>query len=406
MIMKKNFFSKSLMAFALVFVSVGAFAQGYANRDENGNIVRGPYETNKFTDNVFVSAGIGTNYYMGEDDFYRTFKGRFGLGLDLYIGKWFTPTLGLRFGYSGVNANGYTISADANYVTGQVADGIYKEHFGLMYWHGDVMWSMTNEIWGYKEDRIWNLAPYVSAGWARSYNCDLNRHDNEWVMGAGLYNTFRLNDRFDATLDLRGLMSPSRLDGESRDHLIDYMASATVGIAVKLGKSTFKRAITELPNYAPYEEKIAALEGQNAEQVKANEGLEAQNAQLRNQLTNSQAQLAKTQQELADKTTAVAVFFAIDRATLDKRQLTVLKYYVKTILEANPNKTFTIIGSADSATGTPEYNEKLSEKRVDYVYNLLVKKYGISEDRLIKRVDGSANNQFEEPALNRSVVIK
>jgi hypothetical protein len=61
MIMKKNFFSKSLMAFALVFVSVGAFAQGYANRDENGNIVRGPYETNKFTDNVFVSAGIGTN---------------------------------------------------------------------------------------------------------------------------------------------------------------------------------------------------------------------------------------------------------------------------------------------------------------------------------------------------------
>lgn len=49
--MKKVF---SIVAIALMAMSV-AFAQENNNRDENGNIVRGPYLTNEFGDNWFIS---------------------------------------------------------------------------------------------------------------------------------------------------------------------------------------------------------------------------------------------------------------------------------------------------------------------------------------------------------------
>ena len=405
--MKTNFFSQGVLTVALALISWTAFAQEDGNRDECGNIVRGPYETNRFFDNTFVNLGGGVNYYIGEDDAYHALKGRLALAMDLYVGKWITPSIGIRLGYSGVTANVYSKDPNSAYVTSRHAEGVYNEHFGVILLHGDLMWNMTNGIWGYKQTRLWNLSPYLSAGVGRTYTKNIFSGNDEFIVGGGLYNTFRLNDRLQITMDLRAIMSDSDFDSDTRDHRADFITSATVGLAVNLCKTNFNRVQPPvIPNYAPYEEAIAALEVATAVQVANNEELAEENELLYQKLVQTETALSDTQDALATKTSPVAVFFALNRSTLDNRQLTQLDYYVKTILEANPTKTFTIIGSADSATGTPEYNKKLSEKRLNYVYNLLVKKYGVSEHRLIKRVDGSAHNQFQEPALNRSVVIK
>lgn len=57
------------------------------------------------------------------------------------------------------------------------------------------------------------------------------------------------------------------------------------------------------------------------------------------------------------------------------------------------------------ATGTAAFNQKLSEKRMQYVYDLLVNKYGISKNRLKTVAEGDRNNRFPEPELNRTVII-
>ena len=62
--MKKVF---SIVAIALMAMSV-AFAQENNNRDENGNIVRGPYLTNEFGDNWFISLGAGANTLFSTPD--------------------------------------------------------------------------------------------------------------------------------------------------------------------------------------------------------------------------------------------------------------------------------------------------------------------------------------------------
>ena len=59
-----------LGAAALIAVSLTASpvtnAQENGNRDENGQIVRGPYETNRFGDNWFIGAGGGINIFLNE----------------------------------------------------------------------------------------------------------------------------------------------------------------------------------------------------------------------------------------------------------------------------------------------------------------------------------------------------
>jgi len=101
-----------------------------------------------------------------------------------------------------------------------------------------------------------------------------------------------------------------------------------------------------------------------------------------------------------------AFFFKIGKATLDKKEQTNLEFYVRNAMKADKDKTFTLIGSADKDTGTKEINQRLSEQRMEYVYNLLKDKYGIDPSRLVKKAEGDTNNRFAEPELNRVVIVE
>ena len=79
--------------------------------------------------------------------------------------------------------------------------------------------------------------------------------------------------------------------------------------------------------------------------------------------------------------------------------------YLANRIKEFPGTTYTINGYADSATGTPAFNEKLSLKRAQAVVDVLVKDYGISADRLKISADGGVD-KFGQPILNRVVLVK
>ena len=89
-----------LGAFALIAViltvSPEAYAQENGNRDMDGKVIRGPYETNAFGDNWFIGAGGGINVFMIED-----YDLAISPSIDANVGKWFTPSIGMRVGYQG-----------------------------------------------------------------------------------------------------------------------------------------------------------------------------------------------------------------------------------------------------------------------------------------------------------------
>ena len=87
----------ALFAVALT-ASPALNAQENGNRDMNGKVVRGPYETNTFGDNWFIGVGGGINVFLIED-----YDVRIGPSIDAGFGKWFTPSVGMRVGYQGFN---------------------------------------------------------------------------------------------------------------------------------------------------------------------------------------------------------------------------------------------------------------------------------------------------------------
>lgn len=383
----------------LLFSGLAAQAQQTGtrdNRDAQGRIVRGPYETNRLFDNIFVGVAGGVNLYFGENDSEGKFGKRLAPALDIHVGKWFTPSIGARVGYAGLQAKGWTT---AGTLYAKKADGnLFQEKFGVMYLHADALWNFSNAVSGYREDRTWNFVPYAGVGWARSYGND--SHDNEIGFDVGLLNVVRLCKSLDLTLEARCLLVNQRFDGVGGGRLGEGMLSVTAGLAYKFNRRGFTRASNVQPiDITPYLNRIRGLEENNSELASKNSVLNDENEKLRNAP-------AKVVVEQKVSASPVVLFFKIGKATLDSKELTNLEFYVKNAIKADKDKTFTLIGSADKATGSRELNQRLSEQRMEYVYNLLKNKYGVAPDRLVKKAEGDTNNRFAEPELNRAVIVE
>ena len=103
---------------------------------------------------------------------------------------------------------------------------------------------------------------------------------------------------------------------------------------------------------------------------------------------------------------APSVYFEIGKTTLSVDELAHLEFIAKNILskvEKNGKVYLTVMGSADSNTGTAKRNKQLSEARGKYVADMLTSKYGIAKDRLV--VKSEVVKAAADPQLERSVSI-
>lgn len=404
--MKKILLILSLTSLSFIVNAQGVDKSNRTKVTENINverstikILRGPYETNKFFDNWFVGAAGGVNMYHGNVDTYKKLNTRISTAIDVSIGKWITPGIGFRVQYSGLDAKGYS-NFKSDFSTTYIKDGYYKEKFKVSNLHADVLWNLSNAFSGYREDRTWDFIPYVGVGWARTWSGKVNQ--NEYATSFGLLNNIRLCDILDLTIEGRYMMSSNRLDRVRCSANNEGMTSVTVGLSFKIGKRNFKRAVT--PDYASYNQRIAALESDNYSLSSKATKLSIELEECKNRVPEAKEVIVESKTLV--NTTPVALFFGLGKSTLDKKELANLDFYVRNAINSNSDKTFTIIGTADNATGNAQINRVLSEKRMQYVYDILVTKYGVPPRRLVKKAEGDSNNRFDDPELNRTVIIQ
>ena len=279
------FIGAAALAAVAMTASPALNAQENGNRDENGQIVRGPYETNRFGDNWFIGAGGGINLFLNDG-----YDPAVGPSVDFNFGKWFTPSVGMRMGYQGIISK---VWADMPTDLGPQRDasnGMYAQKFGYMYIHGDFLWNISNAFSGYKETRFWNFIPYAHAGYYRSYGLNgLNFYNNEIAAGLGLLHNLRLTDRLDLIIDMRATVVNGRVHEAYGAAVIP---SVTMGLAVDLGWPNFVRTSTivgalELANAEKVmilETAALALEAANLSLAEENENLAKANNDLNNQL--------------------------------------------------------------------------------------------------------------------------
>lgn len=150
-----------ILAIALM-TGVGAMAQNTQQNSNVEKIEKYTVQTNLFGDNLFVGANIGAQMYVGD----YISKGKAGKLItptfEINVGKWFTPGIGLRLGFGGYQAKGYSVK-DGGFAYKRVDTNLYRTKWGILHLHGDVMLNFTNLFCGYREDRLYNAIPIFSS---------------------------------------------------------------------------------------------------------------------------------------------------------------------------------------------------------------------------------------------------
>ena len=400
MTMKKFFLTVAICVVAAASVNAqvvkGAEAQ----------TLRGPYETNRLFDNVFIGAAGGVNLYLGESDQKMDFTKRLAPAVQGYIGKWITPSVGIRLGYYGIQAKGLTFTQNPYVTPDPAAIGGGDQKFNQNYVRGDLMWNISNAIGGYRADRFVEFAPYLGAGvmWNKATKKYLGKyaHNTELAVTGGIYTMFQLAKALDLTLDVNLSVVNQRYDGQVGGHRREGIASAALGLAYQFKNREFSRAHAPV-DVTPYNNKIKDLNKLLNDANELNKKLQA----------DLDAEKAKDKGEkviIKDGETKVvpspfAVYFPLGKSTLTPAQKNSIKYFVETAMASNKDRTFEIVGAADSATGSAKTNEKLGQARLDAVLGI-IKSCGGNYKIADKNLGGTDEFSKTDKTLNRVVVIR
>lgn len=386
---------KNLLAASFLFLGSSLLAQTVSSdHAEAINVEKYKVETNPFWSDCFISVGGGTQLYFGDHNKQMSFGDRLSPALDIALGKWFTPGLGIRLMYSGVSAKGVT--QNGSHSTGRVYDAsqeLYDQKFDLMHLHGDILFNLSNLLCGYNEKRFYSLSPYVGLGWMST--CDSPK-THEVSANLGLLNSFRLSSAFDLNLDVRSSLVNDRFDGEVGGRKEEGLLSASVGLTYHLGHRGWKR-VSGLSNA-----EIRSL----GERVSA---MQFENDSLRNRLSSSLSAMSSNVDTVIDKNSVsfpYLIVFPIGKSTLSNANLVNLGFLSQAIRESK-DVVYVVTGYADNTTGSASLNARLSQARARTVYDALVNVFGVPSSCLKIASKGGVDNLFYgDPRLSRSVIIQ
>lgn len=364
-------------------ISVSDFADCKTNYAVNGN------------DNWFIQLGAGIDVPMFENELSigdpkrhitATYNGAFG--------RWFSPYMAFR-----VSAYGGAWHWDnVSYSKAKFANVNF-----------DFLWDMCNSLGGVNPDRPVSVIPFVGVGgtyvWGiQSDGTNVHREgksrNRQWALpvSAGLQFRFRLCRYCDFFLEGRASFYGDNVNGAAVDEPIDINIQAIGGFSFNLGGVNFQAY-----NACRDQAYIASLNGQI-------NNLRGELATTAAALAAAQSQLPcpeVTQPDCPEVTTAPlmsTVRFTINSATISDQEM-VNVYNTAEYLKENPDVKVLIKGYADKDTGSTEYNQKLSERRAQAVYDILTKTYGIKADRLSIDAEGSSTQPYSTNDWNRIVIF-
>ena len=382
--------NKKVMKKLLIALAFAGFSMSSMAQDADPTL-KYSVATNSFWSNWFIQVGVDWNAWYSNEEHglglarspFKDFRSN--PGASIAIGKWFTPGIGLRTKLSGIW--GKAVTDDNN-------DGNCNKYWTL---NEHVLFNLSNMLCGYNPNRVWNFIPFAGAGLTRSMSY------NTYAMNysIGILNTFRVSKHVGINLELGwdrmeedgdGIVAAS--NGERGWDSHDNKLYAEVGLTFNLGKASWDKTPDVDAIKALSQAQIDAL---NAQLNDAN----AENARLKKLLAEKKDEAPKAVKEFVG--TPASVFFNINRYKIaSKKDLVNVKGIADYAKENDANLLVT--GYADSATGKPAYNQKLSEKRANAVADELVK-MGVSRDKITTEAKGGVND-LSPISFNRRATVQ
>ena len=384
---------KFVIGAALLGMSMTAFAQ------QADPTMKYSVATNSFWSNWFIQVGGDYNIWYSNQEHGRRLdnggnynflsKQRRSFGGSVAIGKWFTPGIGLRTKLQGFNSKKIG------------AVGVTSQHFWSL--NEQIMFNLSNLFMGYNPERVWNISPFIGGGMAR------NMSANHYVMqlSAGINSSWRLCRNLDLYAEAGWNRMEDNFDGNEMAQLSnthygrgwedkDNHLYAEIGLTFKLGKATW--------NKTPDVDAIKALSQSQIDALNSQlNDLNAENGKLRKELAEKPKTTVLTKSLKEFVATPISVFFnigKIDVALL--KDLVNVRALAKYAIENNSH--ILVTGYADSSTGTPAINQRLSEQRANTIVEELVK-MGVNRSN-IRTAAGGGVKMLEYPDYDRRATVQ
>ena len=199
-------------------------------------------EVNSFWDNWFVQAGLGMSLQNPYGtNFANVFPNGSTLGVNLGLGKWFTPEIGVR---GGVNwQNGIVRNHHAYYLASMEDPKGKLDKRGFYALYADVFFDLHNIIAGYDRNRKWNAIVFPRMGLATNFTSSFAECP---IIGIGTEQTFAISDNVKLFADFayqamtsgfhdKKCKSPSH--GISCNGFFDF----NIGVQYDLGKNWWEK---------------------------------------------------------------------------------------------------------------------------------------------------------------------
>lgn len=384
---------KKLMI-ALAFAGMGTVAANAQTTIETPSFSKYTVATNSFWSNWFIQVGVdmtvqnpyGTNFLDNNWHDGRSY------GVDLAIGKAFTPGLALRLKANWENGLLEREHNNPVKVPYGLTPNFDKGGYGMIV--GDVMFNLSNLFCGYSDTRVWNFSLFPRAGVYRDFS-DTKSYNG--LLGVGAESSWRLGKHVGIYLDVAYNILTAHNRG-TYGYNADGFVAADLGLTFYLGKATFHKAVT-LEDYnalaARSEEALARLRAELDREKALNADLRAQLAKWANHKCPDTPAPVVT-------TASSSVFFDINSSKLNSKKDLINLESVAASAKATGAKVL-VTGCADSKTGSDAYNQQLSEARAQAVADELVN-LGVNRDNIeVRGIGGVAD--VEPYNLNRRAII-
>jgi len=427
---------KKIVGFFIMLILTTVVFSVAAQNDQNA--LRDVVERNTYGDNWFVSLGGNANLLTAEQDGRASVKDRLTFGGAFTVGKWFNPNFGARIQVMGGNLKGvndvqYYPGNNAYYVNstygrthetfpigGEPKDNLNKykifhakdgtTNFFQDFNYGtatfDLMANFTNLLRGhYREHNLIDVIPFAGLGYIHAFNNkNTTPNYNFFVAKVGVRVNVNVTDNIAIYLEPQGNATEREFDGYAGTALGDGVVNVSLGV-----QYTFNKKFTTLTDIvqltADEIDRLNKKINDNRHLIENHQGILERQQDLLERLEKCCDEKKKEPVKEVVDTGCLPEYvrFGLDSykiEPIEQRKIAEVADYLK----KNPNSKLLIIGYADRKTGNPNYNFKLSQKRVDAVAAEL-KRSNINATRIVSEWKGDKEQPFPQNEWNRVVVM-
>ena len=341
----------------------------------------------------FIGLGVGPRIYFADHADQLSFVDRLSLGADVYMGKWWGPYVGTRLGFSFQTLKGATeeglhriYEPNGGYYPRVAGQNLWKQQFDAWNFYGDLLFDVSSLFQGPDEFRFWSLIPFIGLGHINTFDKPTG---HEVSFSLGMLNSLKLSRTVDLIFDVRGAMFKDRFKvgsenypaqqdkpHDSGDARLDGILSVNVGVSFRFGGNEGNIYQGYRPEYV---HPVSPPPSRNPG--------------------------AEKYREWIDVATDVLILFREGESTLTRDARVQLSFLAR-LMHEYPEGTYTITGYSDGGTNNPNASYALSRTRAERVRDCLIGEFGISPNRLTTVAFDNRGNRTNDPAQNRSAIIR